>query len=148
MQSHSGNWINVPATEPDTLVCNVGELAEIWYVCQANSAGSAKYLFLHRSAGYFMATPHRVTRQKSQQDRISLPIFYNPKLDAIINPIDENNLPRWDRLTENQWRRDDNNMMASVGENSLKSLARSHPAVFERHHSDLLLLKDGRVVMR
>ncbi|EJK50783.1 hypothetical protein THAOC_30117, partial [Thalassiosira oceanica] len=100
------------------------------------------------SAGYFTATPHRVARKKSQQDRISLPVFVNPKLDAIINPIDKNNFPQWDRLTENQWRRDDNHLMASVGENSFKSLARSHPAVFERHHGDLVLLKDGRVIMR
>ena len=92
--------------------------------------------------GYFTATPHRVTTKKSQQGRISLPIFYNPKMDAIVDPIDKNSFPRWDRVTENQWRREDNCMMASVGENSL------HPAVFERHHSDLLLLKDGRVVMR
>ena len=32
VQSHNGDWIDVPATNPDTLVCNVGELAEIWYV--------------------------------------------------------------------------------------------------------------------
>ena len=41
-----------------------------------------------------------------------------------------------------------NALIRSVGENSFKSLARSHPAVFEKHHGDLRILEDGRIVAR
>ena len=83
-----------------------------------------------------------------KHSRISLPIFYNPKLDAIIEPMNlHDNMP-WERKQQNNWRRKNNSMMNSVGENSFKSLARSHPKVFERHHSDLSILEDGRIVKR
>ncbi len=39
-------------------------------------------------------------------------------------------------------------MVPQYGANALKSLARSHPAVFDRHHPDLRVLEDGRVVSR
>jgi hypothetical protein len=39
-------------------------------------------------------------------------------------------------------------MNASVGENTFKSLARSHPNVFLEHHRDLQLLPDGRITRR
>jgi hypothetical protein len=45
-------------------------------------------------------------------------------------------------------RRNQNKLMSCVGENSFKSLARSHPKVFARHHGDLRILEDGRIVMR
>jgi hypothetical protein len=41
-----------------------------------------------------------------------------------------------------------NVMLASVGENTFESLARSHPDVFAKHHKDLILLPDGRIVQR
>jgi hypothetical protein len=34
-------------------------------------------------------------------------------------------------------------MMATIGD---KSLARSHPEVFQKHHNDLRLLEDGQIV--
>ena len=46
------------------------------------------------------------------------------------------------------WRRPRNAMLTEYGANALKSLARSHPAVFARHHPDLAVLEDGRVVRR
>ena len=36
-------------------------------------------------------------------------------------------------------------MLRQYGANALKSLARSHPAVFAAHHPDLRLLEDGQV---
>lgn len=67
VQNVQGGWINVPPTPPTILICNIGELAEIW------------------SSGHFLATPHRVLCQSSNaQSRTSLPIFYNPKIDTVI----------------------------------------------------------------
>eukprot|EP00965_Chrysotila_dentata_P219484 6191180-Pleurochrysis_carterae.AAC.1 len=35
------------------------------------------------SSGYFLSTPHRVGRK----ERISLPFFFNPSLDATVTPL-------------------------------------------------------------
>lgn len=130
VQNVQGGWLDVPPTEPNTLICNIGELAELW------------------TGGYLLATPHRVRlRPPDARSRISLPVFYNPKLDTIMEPIHTGNLP-WERRGKNQWRRKHNKLMKSVGENSFKSLARSHPAVFEKFHGDLKILDDGRIVKR
>jgi isopenicillin N synthase-like dioxygenase len=130
VQNVQGGWVDVPPTEPNTLICNIGELAEVW------------------TGGYFLATPHRVMlRPSATSSRTSLPVFYNPKLDTVLEPIDTSALP-WERSVKKQWRRKHNKLMASVGENSFKSLARSHPAVFGKHHNDLQILEDGSIVKR
>ncbi|KAL9190924.1 hypothetical protein ACHAXT_000630 [Thalassiosira profunda] len=130
VQNVQGGWIDVPPTGPNTLICNIGELAQVW------------------SGGYFLATPHKVLRNaSSDRSRISLPVFYNPKLDSEMEPINTDGL-RWERTQEMQWQRTHNTLINSVGENSFKSLARSHPAVFQRHHSDLTLREDGTIVER
>lgn len=130
VQNVHGGWIDVPPTESNILICNIGELSEIW------------------TGGYFLATPHRVLRNSSNtHSRTSLPVFYNPKLDTVMEPINTDNLP-WERRQENQRRREHNKLLGSVGSNSFKSLARSHPNVFQKHHNDLRILKDGRIVRR
>lgn len=129
-----GTWVDVPTEYgSDVLVCNLGEQAEVW------------------SRGYFLATPHRVLRNASSStNRISVPLFYNPLLSATIDPLPEADLQNvsWDRPKHAHWIRSDNTMLASVGENTFKSLARSHPAVFQKHHPDLKILKDGQIVVR
>lgn len=130
VQNVQGGWIDVPPTGTNILICNLGELAEIW------------------SNNYFMATPHRVLRHSSStQNRISLPVFYNPRIDQAMEPIKTINMT-WTRGEGKQWRRQHNKFMGNVGENSFKSLARSHPRVFERHHSDLSILKDGQILKK
>lgn len=130
-----GEWLDVPTDYgSDVLVCNLGEQAEVW------------------SRGYFLATPHRVLRKASSDNRISIPLFYNPILSATMEPL-EGSLIRgvsWDRPKDasGHWRRDDNAMLASVGENTFKSLARSHLRVFQKHHPDLRILADGRIVRK
>lgn len=122
---------SVPPTDPNVLVCNIGELAEVW------------------SGGFFVATPHRVLRNSSSaSSRLSLPIFYNPKLDVVMKPLNTDKLPWERRQQQNQWRSKHNKLMSSVGKNSFKSLARSHPSVFERHHADLRIMEDGSIVER
>ncbi|CAB9500400.1 Flavonol synthase/flavanone 3-hydroxylase [Seminavis robusta] len=142
-----GDWIDVPSNlGPGVLVCNLGEQAEIL------------------SGGYFLATPHRVLANVgNKRDRVSVALFYNPLLSATIEPIVDpeqfhsptNNNPdettatsalKWERSDFEPWRRKSNAMLSTVGDNTFKSLARSHPEVFQKHHPDLKLLEDGSVV--
>lgn len=125
VQSTDGEWIDVPPTPSNVLICNIGELAQIF------------------SGGYLLATPHRVLRPKEK--RISLPIFYNPKLDHVMECMVNVEDLTWERKGDNQWLRKENKLMGSVGENSFKSLARSHPEVFKKHHGDLKIHSDGKV---
>jgi len=136
----AGEWIDVPETGPDCLICNLGEQAEIL------------------SGGYLLATPHRVQRPKRQR-RTSVPFFYNPALSAIVQPLinidnKEGSLPRvlpWERDEGDpqRWRMSNSRMLTSVGENTFKSFARSHPTVFARHHPDLEQVPTtGQVVRR
>lgn len=128
VQNVNGGWIDVPPTSPNVLICNIGELSEIW------------------SNGYFLATPHRVLRNSfNTHERTSLPIFYNPKIDTVMKSINTDNIV-WTRSEHKQWRRKNNRLIGSVGENSFKSLARSHAKVFDKYHSDLKLLDDGSIV--
>jgi isopenicillin N synthase-like dioxygenase len=137
LQVHSkGQWIDVPADEEGVLVCNLGEQAEIL------------------SRGYFRATPHRVLPNTTCTTRVSVPLFYNPRLSATVAPQPLPKDLEWESDREGKdsdaghWRMKHNVMLATVGDNTFKSLARSHPAVFRRHHGDLQQLEDGRVVRR
>ena len=127
-----GDWIDVPSNlGAGVLVCNLGEQAELL------------------SRGYFLATPHRVLANvNGSRDRISVPLFYNPMLSATIQTIVSEQMDglKWERGDHEHWRRTSNAMLATVGDNTFKSLARSHPVVFEKHHSDLKLLDDGTVI--
>jgi hypothetical protein len=63
--------------------------------------------------------------------------------------IEGNTSLSWERPKEyRHWRRENNAFIASVGENTIKSLARSHPKVFSKHHSDLQVLEDGTVTCK
>jgi isopenicillin N synthase-like dioxygenase len=134
-----GEWINVqlPRNTHDGsenyFICNLGEQAEIL------------------SGGYFLATPHRV--RLTAAPRISVPFFYNPALSATVTPLvhpEQLSLLPWERSdVPPTWRmssNSDNTLLSSVGENTFKSLARSHPTVFARHHPDLKVLPTGQVV--
>lgn len=145
-----GEWIDVPKQHgSDVLICNLGEQAETW------------------SRGYFLATPHRVLmKARRERSRISLPLFYNPCLSASMEPVEESSVKHlvWERpdpdasisgngfseaaSPKKHWRRPNNTMLTSVGENTFKSLARSHPHVFAKHHPDLFILPDGKIVKK
>ena len=150
---HQNSWMDLTSVVPTTnsddtssrsheyLVVNIGELAHVW------------------SRGYFRATPHRVvvrgpdneatSKRTTQSDRISVPLFYNPVLSAVIEPIPAIPGDLQQELEDNTWQGEQHNaMLASVGENTFKSLARSHPFVFQKHHGDLRVLADGRIVPR
>jgi isopenicillin N synthase-like dioxygenase len=75
-----GAWVDVPPGGPDTLVCNLGEVAQLI------------------SDGYFLATPHRVIRPRT--DRYSVPFFHNPRLGAEVLPMRMPAELEWEREAE------------------------------------------------
>ena len=96
------------------------------------------------SGGYYRATPHRVG--PSQQRRVSLPFFWNPSLSAIVDVVCDPSALPWTRDRPPAETR--HSLLRAYGANAFKSLARSHPLVFARHHPDLCVLEDGTVAAR
>lgn len=112
-----GEWVDAPPV-PGAFVVNIGELLE------------------YATQGYLTATNHRVISPTFPDERISVPFFFNPALDARL-PIIE--LPA-DLAAEARGVSQDpaNPIHATYGENALKSRLRAHPDVAERWHADLL----------
>ncbi|MEM6307647.1 MAG: 2OG-Fe(II) oxygenase family protein, partial [Pseudomonadota bacterium] len=66
VRKRGGGWISV--TEgPGTFVINFGEMLDMW------------------TSGRVVATPHRVVG--TAQERLSIPMFFNPNHDANVAPI-------------------------------------------------------------
>jgi isopenicillin N synthase-like dioxygenase len=108
-----GEWIDAPPV-PGTLVVNIGELLEI------------------ATNGYLKATLHRVQSPAAGDERISVPFFFGPALDAEIPTID---LPAELAAEAAGVTRDPANPLHAVfGVNWLKSRVRSHPNVVEAHY--------------
>ena len=86
------------------------------------------------------------------RDRLSLPYFCNPSLDAVVAAATDAAELDWARPRPDDVAATDshgagrNKLHDAYGINAFKSLARSHPAVFARHHPDLVVLPDGTVV--
>ena len=117
VQPSDGRWVDVPPAGAGVLVCNLGEVAEL------------------ASAGYLKATPHRVL--SSGRERVSVPFFYNPRLEAVVRPLALPAALEWEREEGERWRNPANELIAEYGANAFKSLARSHPTVLRRWHADL-----------
>jgi len=102
----------------DAFVCNIGEMFEV------------------ATRGYYRATVHRVVSPPPGEERISVPYFFAPRLDARLAPV---TLPAAlvadapVSVTDDP----DNPIFAEYGTNALKGWLRSHPAVARRHWSDL-----------
>jgi len=112
-----GGWVDAPPV-PGAFVVNIGELLEV------------------ATSGYLKATNHRVLSPAPGQDRISIPFFFNPALDASI-PVLE--LPADLRQDATGVTADPANpIFDTYGANALKSRLRAHPDVAARHHADLL----------
>jgi isopenicillin N synthase-like dioxygenase len=69
VQDPHGAWIPV-APVPGTWLVNLGELLQF------------------ATRGAFVATPHRVVNPSAQRSRISIPMFLNPGLRAMVAPLD------------------------------------------------------------
>ncbi|GAA1468585.1 isopenicillin N synthase family dioxygenase [Microbacterium thalassium] len=112
-----GAWVDAPPV-PGAFVVNIGEMLE------------------HATGGYLTATNHRVVSPAFPDDRISIPFFFNPSLDARFPVID---LPPELAAQARGVTRDPANPIHDLhGENALKSRLRAHPDVAERWHADLL----------
>ncbi len=107
---HGADWIDVPVRD-DAFVVNIGELLE-W-----------------SSGGYLRATEHRVNLRQAA-DRISVPYFFNPRLDAQIPTL---RLPP--ELAARASRRADPSdpIFPVYGRNAWKSRLRAHPDVAAAH---------------
>ncbi len=109
---HEGEWIDAPSL-PGAFVVNIGEMLEL------------------ATNGYLKATLHRVESPRVGTDRISIPFFFNPALDARMPQlalegsglsVDPTNSP----------------ILETYGDNALRYRLRAHPNVAEIHHKDLL----------
>lgn len=112
-----GAWVDAPPV-PGAFVVNIGEMLE------------------YATGGYLIATNHRVVSPRQPDDRISVPFFFNPALDARLPLID---LPAELAAEARGVTQDPSNPIHGLyGENALKSRLRAHPDVAERWHADLL----------
>ncbi|WP_163751720.1 isopenicillin N synthase family dioxygenase [Mycolicibacterium helvum] len=108
-----GRWLDVPPLA-GAFVVNIGELLEV------------------ATGGYLRATQHRVLAPRPGVDRVSIPYFVNPALDATIPIID---LPPELAARSRGVEADPNNpIFNTYGENAWKSRTRAHPDVAELHH--------------
>lgn len=114
---YKDRWIDVPQV-PGAFVINIGELLE------------------YATDGYLKATVHRVVTPTAGDERLSIPFFFNPALDARIPKIDlPPNLAQHARgVTDDP----DNVIYGTFGENLLKLRLRAHPDVAEVHYPELV----------
>ncbi|RFA14422.1 oxidoreductase [Subtercola boreus] len=111
-----GEWIDAPPL-PGTFVVNIGELLEV------------------ATDGYLKATVHRVISPRIGDDRISIPFFYSPALDAKVPALTLP--PELARDAAGVTLDPQNPIYNTYGENALKSRLRAHPDVAAIHHPDL-----------
>lgn len=103
---------------PGALVVNLGEMLEV------------------ATEGYLVATIHRVQAPPPGVDRYSVPFFWSPRLDAVIDPVP---LPPELKAGARGISDDPANpLLASFGMNMLKGRMRAHPDVTERHYPELM----------
>ncbi|MGJ9403798.1 isopenicillin N synthase family dioxygenase [Arthrobacter sp. KK5.5] len=109
-------WITVEPIE-GALVVNLGEMLEV------------------ATNGYLMATIHRVTAPPAGVDRYSVPFFWSPRLDSVIDTIP---LPPH-LAADARGASDDphNPMLSSYGANVLKGWLRAHPQTAKIHYPEL-----------
>jgi isopenicillin N synthase-like dioxygenase len=104
-------WIDVPPLQ-GAFIVNIGELLEV------------------ATGGYLRATEHRVSLRGPAAERISVPYFFNPRLDAQIPVL---SLP--EELGAPGAARDDplDPIFSVYGRNAWKSRLRAHPDVAAAH---------------
>ena len=117
VQRSDGSWFDVPPVA-DSFVVNSGELLEA------------------ATGGYLVATNHRVVSPPAGRERISVPFFVNPRLDARIPHLA---LPAQLANEARGVTADPDNVISDVfGDNMLKARLRAHPDVAARHHAGLV----------
>lgn len=104
-------WIEVPPLD-GAFVVNIGELLEV------------------ATGGYLRATEHRVSLDGQPADRISVPYFFNPRLDAQIPVL---RLPEELRARAQRVTDPSDPIFSVYGRNAWKSRLRAHPDVASAH---------------
>src|SRR6476646_5297245 len=61
-------WFDAPPI-PNTFVCNVGDMLD------------------RMTGGRYRSVPHRVNVNTSGRDRLSIPLFFDPDFDTMIEPV-------------------------------------------------------------
>jgi isopenicillin N synthase-like dioxygenase len=107
---HAG-WIDVPPVE-GAFIVNIGELLEV------------------ATGGYLRATEHRVNLDGPAEERISVPYFFNPRLDAQIPVL---SLPDELRAFGAAPEDPSDPIFSVYGRNAWKSRLRAHPDVAAAH---------------
>ena len=102
----------------EAFVVNLGEMLEV------------------ATTGYLRATSHRVVSPPAGAERLSVPFFFNPHLDAVLTPAPLP--PELARRARGITDDPANPLLSGYGANALKGWLRAHPRVAERHHPDLL----------
>ncbi|UFS58856.1 isopenicillin N synthase family dioxygenase [Subtercola endophyticus] len=115
---HEGEWIEAPPM-PGAFVVNIGEMLEL------------------ATGGYLKATLHRVQSPKVGSDRISIPFFFNPGLDARMPVLDVSDEVRAGARGVSV-DPTDSPILETYGDNVLRYRLRAHPNVAEIFHADLL----------
>ncbi|MFC8303029.1 isopenicillin N synthase family dioxygenase [Specibacter sp. NPDC057265] len=114
---YQGKWIDAPQV-PGTFVVNIGEMLEL------------------ATNGYLKATLHRVISPRRGTDRISLPFFYNPALDATMPQLAEN--PEFQEKARGLSADPGNSpILGTYGDNALRYRLRAHPNVAAVHYPEL-----------
>ena len=107
---NGGGWIDVPARD-GAFIVNIGELLEL------------------ATGGYLRATEHRVDLRHAA-DRISVPYFFNPRLDAQLPTL---SLPPDLAALAGPRPNPSDRIFAVYGRNAWKSRLRAHPDVAAAH---------------
>jgi isopenicillin N synthase-like dioxygenase len=82
------------------------------------------------TGGYLRATRHRVITAPGAPERLSVPYFYSPALDAKVPTIE---LPQELAAASAGVEQDPANpLFSTYGENTWKSRTRAHPDVYAR----------------
>jgi len=115
---HDGEWIDAPSLR-GAFVVNIGEMLEL------------------ATDGYLKATLHRVESPRVGTDRVSIPFFYNPALDAQMPRLELDEALRSEArgLSTDPT---DSPILETYGDNALRYRLRAHPNVAAIHHPDLL----------
>lgn len=95
----------------------------------------------------YVATTHRVLNNTSGRERISVPVFYNPAVDAYVPdvPVPETVLTQAPRYVVSDVKEHQLLQDPVYGVSAFKGLSRSHVNVFEKWYE---IGEDGKVRRR
>jgi isopenicillin N synthase-like dioxygenase len=119
LQVQLGDELVDATPRPGALVLNIGEMLQV------------------ATSGYLRATKHRVVSPTRGRERVSVAYFFNPALEATLDPIELPGVMRAE-APGGQNAGPGDPVFSNYGDNWLKFRVRSHPDVAEIHHPDLV----------